>query len=87
MVVEDLTANTDLVLLDVIMPEMDGYVACSLLKSEQLTQNFRLYLFLLMSLTINKKSMDSGSVDYLAKPVNAKKIISINHLNYINKNS
>lgn len=59
----------DLILLDVVMPEMDGYEVCRKIKSEDSTKNIPIIF-----LTGNKKEDDEiygfsiGAVDYITKP-------------------
>ncbi len=80
------TANNikpDLILLDVTMPEMDGYEACKILQSNPETSNIPV-IFLTARIDKNDviKGFESGGVDYVTKPYNATELISrvITHL-------
>jgi Amt family ammonium transporter len=59
----------DLILLDIMMPEMDGYEVCRQLKSDDRTQNIPVIF-----LTAKKeeedevKGLELGAVDYISKP-------------------
>jgi len=60
----------DLVLLDVMMPEMDGFTVCKALKDNPSTKNIPVIF-----VTANNETMDEvtgfeiGAVDYITKPV------------------
>lgn len=58
----------DLILLDIMMPEMDGYAVCRLLKSNPATQAIPV-VFLTARPDEDKKGLEAGAVGYLTKPV------------------
>ena len=59
----------DIILLDIMMPEMDGYKVCSRLKSHSKTRNIPIIFLTAMSETQNKtKGFELGAVDYITKP-------------------
>ena len=60
----------NLVLLDVIMPDMDGYEVCSLLKKNEKTKNIPI-IFVTGddSSEGEEKGFKLGAVDYITKPV------------------
>ena len=67
----------DLVLLDVMMPGMDGYETCSIIKSKE--ENSNLPVIFLTALTDKEdtlKGFESGGVDYITKPFNKDELIS-----------
>jgi len=69
--------NYDLILMDVMMPEMDGYEAC--VKIKQLEQNRDVPVIFLTAkndLESLKKGFRSGGVDYLTKPFNGEELIA-----------
>lgn len=59
----------DLIILDVILPDMDGYTICNFLRKHQLTKDVPI-LFLSSKGTINEKlqGFKAGGDDYLTKP-------------------
>lgn len=60
----------DLILLDIVMPEMDGYETCRRLKAEPLTRDVPVIFVSSMSeLTDEFEGLSLGAVDYLTKPV------------------
>ncbi len=61
----------DLILLDIVMPEMDGYEACRVLKNSPKTKNIP--VIFLTSMTEKEdetKAFELGAVDYITKPFN-----------------
>lgn len=58
----------DLILLDVMMPDMDGYAVCRLLKSNPATQAIPV-VFLTARTDEDQKGLEVGAVGYLTKPV------------------
>lgn len=59
----------DLVILDVMMPEMDGYQVCSQLRKNPKTANIPVMMLTSLSSVEQKiKGFDAGADDYLAKP-------------------
>ncbi len=60
----------DIVLLDVMMPEMDGYEVCETLKSNVLTTNIPIiFVTALGEVSDEQKGLDMGAVDYITKPI------------------
>ncbi len=67
----------DLVLLDVMMPEMDGYQTCEIIKSDKKNENIPvLFLTALNRSESIVKSFEAGGVDFITKPFNQKELIS-----------
>ena len=61
----------DLILLDVMMPEIDGYEVCRRLKADNdLKQIPVVFVTALGDLQEEAKGLELGAVDYLTKPVN-----------------
>lgn len=61
-----------LILLDVEMPDMDGYEVCRRLKGDKLTENIPVIFVTSRSDEMNEVAgFDAGGVDYLVKPVAA----------------
>jgi putative two-component system response regulator len=62
----------DIILLDVMMPGMDGYQVCRSLKANALTRNIPVIFVTAMSEIENEsQGFDAGAVDYIQKPVSA----------------
>ncbi|OGG96862.1 MAG: hypothetical protein A2527_00340 [Candidatus Lambdaproteobacteria bacterium RIFOXYD2_FULL_50_16] len=66
----------DLILLDVMMPEMDGFEACSHLKSDPITSQIPV-IFLTAKVETEDiiKGFALGAVDYITKPFNAIELL------------
>jgi phosphoserine phosphatase RsbU/P len=61
--------SPDLILLDVIMPEMDGYEACRWLKSDQRTRDIPvIFLTGKTEVADEARGFEVGAVDYIHKP-------------------
>lgn len=74
-------ANTqpkpDIILLDIMMPEMDGYEVCSTLKASENTKDIPIIFVTAMTAADDEaKGLDLGAVDYITKPFNPKLIKS-----------
>ncbi len=60
----------DLVLLDIMMPEMDGYEVCRRLKADPMTQDVPVIFVTAMSEVEDEtKGFSLGAVDYITKPI------------------
>ncbi|SPF52542.1 Response regulator receiver modulated metal dependent phosphohydrolase [Candidatus Desulfosporosinus infrequens] len=61
----------DLILLDIIMPNMDGYEVCARLKANSKTANIPvLFVTALTSDENEAKGLELGALDYITKPFN-----------------
>jgi len=60
----------DIILLDVMMPEMDGYEVCARLKADAKTRDIPIIFVTAMSDTQDEtKGLELGAVDYITKPI------------------
>ena len=67
--------HPNLVLLDIMMPEMDGYEVCARLKDNPKTQAIPLIFITAKSETIDKtKAFAMGAVDYITKPFHTAEV-------------
>lgn len=67
----------DIILLDIMMPEMDGYEFCSYLKSEQKTRHIPVIFISVLHKAIDKmKAFQIGAVDYITKPFHLEEVIA-----------
>jgi CheY-like chemotaxis protein len=61
--------HPDLILLDIMMPEMDGFEVCSRLKAAPETKDIPVVFLTAMSETDDKtRGFEMGAVDYITKP-------------------
>lgn len=67
----------DLILLDIMMPGMDGYEVASILRSKESTKDIPI-LFITAVIEVESivKAFDSGGVDYITKPFNKRELLS-----------
>ena len=70
----------DLILLDVMMPEMDGFEACKRLKANDQTKDIPI-IFLTAKVETEDvvRGFDLGAVDYVTKPFNATELLARVH--------
>ena len=66
-----------LILLDIMMPGMDGYEVCRRLKADPETKEIPVIFLSALDDTANKvKGLDLGAVDYISKPFQAEEVIA-----------
>ncbi len=67
----------DLILLDVIMPGIDGFETCRRLKSNPPTQEIPVIFITALSDTLDKvKAFKLGAVDYITKPFQQEEVLA-----------
>lgn len=67
----------DVILLDINMPEMDGYQVCKALKSDSVTAEVPVIFISALDDVLDKvKAFDVGGVDYITKPFHGAEVIS-----------
>lgn len=66
----------DIILLDIMMPGMDGYKILKELKAKENTKNIPVIMISAKSDSMDiDKAMELGAADYIVKPINIKNII------------
>ena len=70
-------AEFDLILLDIMMPGMDGFEVCKIIKSDPVKQKIPI-IFLTAKVDTESivNGFDLGAVDYVLKPFNQKELIA-----------
>ncbi len=64
-------APPDLILLDIMMPEMNGYEVCENLKADENTRGIPIIFVTAMSdIGYETKGLSMGAIDYITKPIN-----------------
>jgi signal transduction histidine kinase len=67
----------DLVLLDILMPDMDGYQVCKQLKSESRTRDVPVIFMSALDEVMDKvKAFSVGGVDYITKPFQVDEVLA-----------
>lgn len=70
-------ARPDLILLDVLMPEMDGFETCRQLKADHTTADIPIIFMSALTETINKvKGFNLGAIDYITKPFQQEEVLA-----------
>ena len=65
------SCKVDLILLDIMMPEMDGIETCRLLKADEATASIPVIFLTAKNLQEDEAmGRSAGAVDFLRKPVN-----------------
>ena len=73
-------ALPDLILLDIMMPGMDGFETCRRLKHNPATQSIPVLFMTALSETIDKvNGFNMGAVDYITKPFQLQEVLSRIH--------
>jgi len=72
-----LYALPDLILLDVLMPVIDGFAVCRQLKSQAQTKDIPIIFMTALSHTTEKiKGFQLGAVDYITKPFQQEEVLA-----------
>ena len=67
----------DLVLLDIMMPELNGYEVCSRLKASSQTKDIPIIFISALNEVFDKvKAFEVGGVDYITKPFQAQEVLA-----------
>lgn len=71
------SSKPDLILLDIMMPELDGYELCSILKSNENTSDIPIIFMSALSETNDKiRGFELGAVDYIIKPFQQEEVVA-----------
>ena len=69
--------HIDIVLLDVMMPDMDGFEVCQRLKSSQRTQHIPVLMITALDQPSDRvKGLEAGADDFLTKPVDDMQLMA-----------
>lgn len=69
--------SPDVILLDIKMPEMDGYEICQALKADEVTSEIPVIFLSALDEVIDKvKAFKVGGVDYITKPFQPEEVIA-----------
>ena len=67
----------DLILLDIMMPDLDGYAVCEQLKADERTSDIPVIFISALNETFDKvKAFDLGGVDYITKPFQTEEVLA-----------
>jgi len=67
----------DIILLDVMMPGIDGFETCRILKQQESTKETPVIFMTALTETVDKvKGFETGAVDYLTKPLQHEEVLA-----------
>jgi len=70
--------DTDIVLMDIMMPEMDGYEAMSLIRKQSRFQKLPILALTAKAMKDDRaKCLEAGANDYCSKPIDMGKLTSL----------
>ena len=79
-------ASPDLILLDIMMPEMDGYDVCEALKADPVTAGIPVIFLSARTDPADKiRGLELGAVDYVTKPFSRGEILARVHTHLENR--
>ncbi len=69
--------HPDIILLDVIMPGMNGFDICRTLKAQEHTRDIPIIFMTGLSETVDKlKGFEAGGADYITKPISHEEVLA-----------
>jgi two-component system chemotaxis sensor kinase CheA len=74
-------SDIDLVLMDIMMPEMDGYEATRFIRQNLKRQDLPIIALTAKAMKYDRdKCIEAGATDYISKPINLDQLLSIIHV-------
>ena len=68
----------DLILMDIMMPKMDGYTACREIKMDKATRAIPVVMLTSLDFQLNKElGKDVGADEYITKPVDRQELLDV----------
>jgi|WetSurMetagenome_2_1015567.scaffolds.fasta_scaffold36597_5 two-component system, OmpR family, alkaline phosphatase synthesis response regulator PhoP len=75
-----LNEKPGLILMDIMMPDIDGYTVCNLLKKNERTKQIPLVMISGIGYELNKKLSERlNANDYLVKPISIENLLNTIH--------
>ncbi|HEY3216041.1 MAG TPA: response regulator [Candidatus Eisenbacteria bacterium] len=66
----------DLIVLDIMMPKLDGYETCKMLKADEATRDIPVILLSAKGRNVDQKiGFEVGADDYITKPFSPRKLV------------
>lgn len=71
------TELPDIILLDIMMPEVDGFELCRRIKSDAYTEDIPIIFISALTTTVDKvKGFEAGGVDFITKPFQHEEVLA-----------
>jgi len=68
--------HPDLIVLDIMMPKLDGYETCKMLKADPATKDIPVILLSAKGRNVDQKvGFEVGADDYITKPFSPRKLV------------
>jgi len=68
----------DLILMDIMMPKMDGYTACNAIKTDKATRQIPVVMLTSIGYELNKAlAKQMGADGYITKPLTRQKLVDV----------
>lgn len=68
----------DLIIMDVMMPKLDGWVACRMLKADERTKNVPVIMLTARNLQMEElRGWESGADEYITKPCDHVQLMAV----------
>jgi two-component system, OmpR family, alkaline phosphatase synthesis response regulator PhoP len=70
----------DLIVLDLVLPELDGFAVCEILRKDRATATIPIIMLTGLSSEFTRfAGLESGATDYVTKPVTPSELVSKAH--------
>jgi CheY-like chemotaxis protein len=70
------STKPNLILMDIMMPKMDGYAACTAIKADQSTRHIPVVMLTAVGYDLNKKlAKQMGADGYVTKPFSRQQLL------------
>lgn len=71
------TLSPDLIVLDVMMPELDGFAVCEILRRDSATASIPIMMLTALSSELGRMAgLGSGATDFLTKPFSPRQLLA-----------
>ncbi len=72
------TKKPDLILMDILMPKMNGYTACHEIKMDKTTKGIPVVIITSLGFQLNKElGKDVGANGYIRKPIDHQELLDV----------
>ncbi|MGN6553160.1 MAG: response regulator [Verrucomicrobiota bacterium] len=71
------TLSPDLILLDLMMPELDGFAVCEILRRDKLTASIPVVMLTALSSELGRlNGIECGATEYMTKPFSPRSVVA-----------